>query len=194
MKQKLTLNQMSQIYRQKPALQQAVLLTAKARYGEKGAKYILYGSAGLNEQLDPHLKKKAVSDFDFFVEKKPRFKAKEMEHMLDTRMGFNAFSTVPGKSANVETYKVVNNYDGNSIVDFTLNKEKIQTKQINGLHVQDIRQMKQTVKKRLADPKAEYRRAEDTEQLRKIKIQQYLDTNDPFVVKPIRKNMVGAKW
>ena len=157
---KLTTNEKIGYYYNKDFAKQLIIQDAI----EDG--HIIYGANAINAQVTPQFQKH-TEDIDIKV-KNPKKEAKQMEKKLDKAYGGNFFSTK--KARYKDTYKVKSNVTGNTVVDYTKQRKKVQVKQILGTKYEDLDSIKKSINKTLRDESSAFRHDKDMEALQRIKL------------------------
>ena len=127
---------------------------------------IIYGTRALNVRFPPWLDR-ATDDYDIYS-KTPMKDAREVEKLIDKRMGFNAAEVKAAKHEG--TIKVNSRVTGKGIVDYAKPVGKIPSQVIRGKRYVTLKHMEKGAKLILKDPESAYRHHKDRDTIQRIKI------------------------
>ncbi len=156
----LTLGQKENFYRNKGKIKRIILDNAE----NKG--HIVHGARALNKIFPPFLDTQ-TDDWDLFSST-PKETAIKVEKKLDKKFGGDFFRTQQGRSPT--THKIKSNVTGKTVADYTIPDRKIPFDKIDGVNYANTEHFKRRIKDNLVDPKKEFRRDKDLDQLNRIKI------------------------
>lgn len=129
---------------------------------------IVHGTRATNAQLPRFLKRKTI-DWDVFV-KKPRARARQLERALDKKFRTDMFSIKKGKgSPGVKVWKIKDNVDGESFVDFATADRIVPSIPKRGVQFATLKDQQMKARENVLNKEKEFRRAKDLNLLNRIK-------------------------
>ena len=129
---------------------------------------IVFGSQALNAHL-PDWLDKDTKDWDIVASSTDSKKlANKLEGMLDKRYGGDFFGVEP--AIHPGTFRIRSKVTGVVVADVSLKDREIKFTRIKGINYASLDWLEWEAERLIADPKAEFRRAKDTDNLQRIKV------------------------
>jgi len=152
-------------YRKEPeATRRAVLAFLR---DTRNPSMVVFGARALNVHLPSWLDKE-TKDWDILSASDAEGMANKLEHMLDKRYGGDFFGVEP--AVHPGTFRIRAKVTGIVVTDVSFKDRDIRFKRIKGINYATLEWLEEDVKKTIANPEAEYRRAKDTDTLQRIKV------------------------
>jgi len=130
---------------------------------------IVHGKRATNAQLPRDLNRK-TNDWDVFV-RQPLVRALQLEAKLDKKFGGDFFRVKKGiGSPGVRVFKVKDNINDNTIVDFATINRKVPFIAKRGVKFATLQDQAEKARKTLRERTSLFRREKDLDLLRRIKL------------------------
>jgi hypothetical protein len=128
---------------------------------------IVVGSQALNAHL-PDWLDKATKDWDVVSVGDSKVLAGKLERMLDKHYGGDFFGVEP--AIHEGTFRIRSKVTGVVVADISLKDREIDFKRIKGVNYASLDWLEQEAERLIASPDAEFRRAKDRDNLRRIRV------------------------
>ena len=129
---------------------------------------IVHGGRAQNAQLPQFLERRSTKDWDVFV-RKPKTRAQQLEKVLDKRFRGDVFKVKKGATKRLKVHKVVDNFQGESVADFSIPDRMVPWKPIRGVKFATLKDQKEKALRTIKKPEAQFRKAKDLDFLRRVR-------------------------